>query len=81
LPANRGIAVCLEIEHLQRVRSRLRARPLLCPLKAAQAHKVNGKGTTRPMALHFQRSEFDARLAAARAALERERLDAILLFA
>src|SRR5262245_40924920 len=33
------------------------------------------------MALHFQRSEFDARVASACAALERERLDAILLFA
>jgi Xaa-Pro aminopeptidase len=33
------------------------------------------------MALHFQRSEFDARVASARAALEREKLDAILLFA
>jgi Xaa-Pro dipeptidase len=33
------------------------------------------------MALHFQRSEFDARLASARAALQREKLDAILLFA
>jgi Xaa-Pro dipeptidase len=33
------------------------------------------------MALHFQRSEFDARLASARAALRREKLDAILLFA
>jgi Xaa-Pro dipeptidase len=33
------------------------------------------------MTLHFQRSEFDARLASARAALQREKLDAILLFA
>jgi Xaa-Pro dipeptidase len=33
------------------------------------------------MALHFQRSEFDARLARARAALQRQKLDAILLFA
>jgi len=33
------------------------------------------------MALHFQRSEFDARLARARAALQREKLDAIVLFA
>jgi Xaa-Pro dipeptidase len=33
------------------------------------------------MALHFQRNEFDARLACARAALQREKLDAILLFA
>jgi Xaa-Pro dipeptidase len=33
------------------------------------------------MALHFQRSEFDARIANARAALARERLDGILLFA
>lgn len=33
------------------------------------------------MALHFQRNEFDARLASARAALQREKLDAILLFA
>src|SRR5262245_41081235 len=36
---------------------------------------------TQPMALHFQRSEFDARLARARAALQREKLDAIVLFA
>jgi len=36
---------------------------------------------TQPMALHFQRSEFAARLASARAALQREKLDAILLFA
>jgi Xaa-Pro aminopeptidase len=33
------------------------------------------------MALHFQRAEFDARLARARAALQREKLDAIVLFA
>ena len=33
------------------------------------------------MALHFQRSEFDARLARARVALQREKLDAIVLFA
>ena len=33
------------------------------------------------MALHFERSELDARLAAARAALRREKLDAVLLFA
>jgi Xaa-Pro dipeptidase len=33
------------------------------------------------MALHFQRAEFDARLARARAALRREKLDAIVLFA
>jgi Xaa-Pro dipeptidase len=33
------------------------------------------------MALHFERSEFEARVAKARAALQRERLDAILLFA
>lgn len=33
------------------------------------------------MALHFQRNEFDARIASARAALQREKLDAILLFA
>jgi Xaa-Pro aminopeptidase len=33
------------------------------------------------MALHFQRSEFDARIASARAQLARERLDGILLFA
>ncbi len=33
------------------------------------------------MALHFQRDEFDARIASARAALQREKLDAILLFA
>jgi Xaa-Pro dipeptidase len=33
------------------------------------------------MALHFQHSEFDARLASARAALGREKLDAVLLFA
>ena len=33
------------------------------------------------MALHFERSEFDARVARARAALRREQLDAILLFA
>jgi Xaa-Pro dipeptidase len=33
------------------------------------------------MALHFQRSEFDARLASARAALQHQKLDAILLFA
>ena len=33
------------------------------------------------MVLHFERSEFDARVAAARAALRREKLDAILLFA
>ena len=33
------------------------------------------------MALHFERSEFDARIGSARAALRRERLDAILLFA
>ena len=33
------------------------------------------------MALHFQRSEFDVRIASARAALQREKLDAILLFA
>ena len=33
------------------------------------------------MALHFERSEFDARVASARAALRREKLDAILLFA
>jgi Xaa-Pro dipeptidase len=33
------------------------------------------------MALHFQRSEFDDRVASARAALQREKLDAILLFA
>jgi Xaa-Pro dipeptidase len=33
------------------------------------------------MTLHFQRSEFNARLASARAALQREKLDAILLFA
>jgi Xaa-Pro aminopeptidase len=33
------------------------------------------------MALHFQRSEFDGRIASARAQLARERLDGILLFA
>src|SRR5258708_12269584 len=33
------------------------------------------------MALHFERSEFDARVASAREALRREKLDAILLFA
>ncbi|HVY43114.1 MAG TPA: Xaa-Pro peptidase family protein [Hyphomicrobiaceae bacterium] len=33
------------------------------------------------MALHFERSELDARVASARAALRREKLDAILLFA
>ena len=33
------------------------------------------------MVLHFERSEFDARVAGARAALRREKLDAILLFA
>jgi Xaa-Pro dipeptidase len=33
------------------------------------------------MALHFERSEFDARIANARGALRREKLDAILLFA
>ena len=33
------------------------------------------------MALHFERAEFDARVAAARAALRREGLAAILLFA
>jgi len=33
------------------------------------------------MALHFERSEFDARVARAREALRREQLDAILLFA
>jgi Xaa-Pro dipeptidase len=33
------------------------------------------------MALHFERSEFDARVASARAALRSEKLDAILLFA
>src|SRR5262245_10293928 len=33
------------------------------------------------MALHCQRGEFDARLGGAGAALQRERLDAILLFA
>ena len=33
------------------------------------------------MALHFERAEFDARVAAARAALRREDLAAILLFA
>src|SRR5688500_1193520 len=33
------------------------------------------------MALHFERSEFDARVASGRAALRRENLDAILLFA
>lgn len=33
------------------------------------------------MALHFERSEFDARVAKAREALRREKLDAILLFA
>ena len=33
------------------------------------------------MALHFERSEFDARVANAREALRREKLDAILLFA
>ena len=33
------------------------------------------------MALHFERSEFDARVASARAALRHEKLDAILLFA
>lgn len=33
------------------------------------------------MALHFERSEFDARVSSARAALRREKLDAILLFA
>ena len=33
------------------------------------------------MALHFQRGEFDARIASARATLQREQLDAILLFA
>src|SRR6185312_321297 len=73
----------LEIEHLQVVRSRLRARPLICALKAQQACEVHrrARGTTRPMTLHFQRSEFDARLASARAALQREKLDAILLFA
>jgi Xaa-Pro aminopeptidase len=46
--------------------------------------KLNQPQTQRddqPMALHFQRSEFDARLASARAALQREKLDAILLFA
>jgi Xaa-Pro dipeptidase len=33
------------------------------------------------MVLHFERSEFDARVASAREALRREKLDAILLFA
>lgn len=33
------------------------------------------------MALHFERSEFEGRVARARAGLEREKLDAILLFA
>ncbi|MGE5512026.1 MAG: M24 family metallopeptidase [Bacteroidota bacterium] len=33
------------------------------------------------MALHFERSELDARVASARATLKREKLDAILLFA
>ncbi len=33
------------------------------------------------MALHFERSEFDARVAKARAALRRNQLAAILLFA
>ena len=47
--------------------------------------KLNQSAQTQrddqPMALHFQRNEFDARLASARAALQREKLDAILLFA
>src|SRR6266516_4045773 len=34
-----------------------------------------------PMVLHFERSEFDARVASAREALRGEKLDAILLFA
>ena len=33
------------------------------------------------MALHFERTEFDGRVGAARAALRREKLDAVLLFA
>ena len=33
------------------------------------------------MALHFERSEFEIRIKAARAALKRDKLDAILLFA
>ena len=33
------------------------------------------------MALHFERSEYAARLSAARATLKREKLDALLIFA
>src|SRR5262245_22782742 len=41
----------------------------------------NAHWDDQPMALHFQRSEFDARIASARAALARAGLDGILLFA
>ena len=47
--------------------------------------KLTGSADTQrddqAMALHFQRNEFEVRLASARAALQREKLDAILLFA